>query len=388
MIFWIIIATMLLGDVLWGVLTFRRVRRPWLRVAAAAWAVLQLLTMMVLFGSRGGLADIAELVWRPVWSAVFVWHLIFLPLWLLVNLARGLMALARAISRMERKAEPARDGGMSRREFIGVAAAYTPPMLSVGAGILAEGQLDDFRIRKIEVPLADLPEALDGLSIAHVTDVHVGRFTRGKVLERIVEETNRLNADVIALTGDLINDSLRALPPALEMVRGFRARHIVASCEGNHDLIENGKTFYREAERGGLPLLRDETTTVTIHGHRVQILGLPWVREGQGFKESIRKLVEKRDPAAWHLMLAHHPHAWEHADEIPMTLAGHTHGGQLMLSERAGAGPMMYRYWSGRYTRGKNALVVSNGTGNWFPVRINAPAEIIHIILKRGAQTA
>ena len=68
---------------------------------------------------------------------------------------------------------------------------------------------------------------------------------------------------------------------------------------------------------------------------------------------------------------------------IPLTLAGHTHGGQLMLSERFGAGPMMFKYWSGLYRRNNSALVVSNGVGNWFPLRNNAPAEIVHITLRR-----
>ena len=68
---------------------------------------------------------------------------------------------------------------------------------------------------------------------------------------------------------------------------------------------------------------------------------------------------------------------------IPLTLSGHTHGGQLMLNERLGAGPVMFRYWSGLYRKGASRLVVSNGVGNWFPLRTQAPAEIIHLTLRR-----
>ena len=75
---------------------------------------------------------------------------------------------------------------------------------------------------------------------------------------------------------------------------------------------------------------------------------------------------------------------------MPLTLAGHTHGGQLMLPGGIGPGPLMYRYWSGLYrqptpTGGAAACVVSNGVGNWFPLRMNAPAEIVHLTLRRAA---
>lgn len=102
-------------------------------------------------------------------------------------------------------------------------------------------------------------------------------------------------------------------------------------------------------------------------------------------RDSAAALLARRDPGAWPLLLAHHPHAWDFAGDIPLTLSGHTHGGQLMLTGRVGGGPLFYRYWSGLYTRPSGALVVSNGVGNWFPVRVQAPAEILHLTLRRAA---
>ena len=171
---------------------------------------------------------------------------------------------------------------------------------------------------------------------------------------------------------------------------------MVVTCEGNHDLIENPREFYRQAEKGGLPLLRKETATVDVRGQKLQVLGFPWMTSrgidpaaaAARMRASAQALLEKRDPKAWHLALAHHPHLWEHLAGVPLTLAGHTHGGQLMLNEEQGAGPWMFKWWSGQYRlagRPNDALIVSNGTGNWFPVRIQAPAEIIHITLRRGA---
>ena len=131
-------------------------------------------------------------------------------------------------------------------------------------------------------------------------------------------------------------------------------------------------------------MLRGDSATTMIRGQRVQLLGLPWNHSVAGMRDSAAALLARRDPGAWPLLLAHHPHAWDFADEIPLTLSGHTHGGQLMLTGRLGAGSLFYRYWSGLYSRPSGALVVSNGVGNWFPVRIQAPAEILHLTLRRA----
>ena len=75
------------------------------------------------------------------------------------------------------------------------------------------------------------------------------------------------------------------------------------------------------------------------------------------------------------------------ASGVPLTVSGHTHGGQLMLTDDFGFGPLMYRYWSGLYRKPEEngaALVVSNGVGNWFPVRTRAPAEIIALTLRQA----
>jgi len=69
---------------------------------------------------------------------------------------------------------------------------------------------------------------------------------------------------------------------------------------------------------------------------------------------------------------------------LPLTLSGHTHGGQWMLTEKTGIGPVMFRYWSGGYSRASSQLVVLNGVGNVYPLRINAPAEIVHLTLHRA----
>jgi hypothetical protein len=281
-------------------------------------------------------------------------------------------------------------GALSRREFLGMAAALAPPIFTLGLTGVAMMQLDRFRVRRFVLPIPELPRDLDGLTIAHVSDIHVGRFTSGRVLREMVDATNDLRADLVLLTGDLINDALADLSEGLALVKSLDPRHGLWMIEGNHDLIENGAEFERRVRESGVPFLLDESAMLTIRGVDVQILGLRWTRahtkkRDRFISEHVRELLKQRRQDAFPILLAHHPHAFDAAAEagVPLTLSGHTHGGQLMLNERLGFGPAMFRYWSGLYTRGGSRLVVSNGVGNWFPIRTHAPAEIIHITLRK-----
>jgi predicted MPP superfamily phosphohydrolase len=230
------------------------------------------------------------------------------------------------------------------------------------------------------------------MTITQVSDMHVGRFTSGRVLREMVGEVNELRSDLVLVTGDLINNALSDLEEGLDLVRAMQARFGLFMIEGNHDLIEDGPEFERRVKASGVPFLLDESIVIPVRGVPLQLLGLRWTRataqpRDQAIALAVANLARDRRPDAFPILLAHHPHAFDHAAEIhlPLTLAGHTHGGQLMLNERCGFGPAMFRYWSGLYTRGESKLVVSNGVGNWFPLRANAPAEIIHLTLRREA---
>jgi predicted MPP superfamily phosphohydrolase len=255
--------------------------------------------------------------------------------------------------------------------------------------MIAMRQLDRFRVRRFILPIAGLPSDLHGLTIAQVSDMHVGRFTSGRVLLEMVRVVNEFRADLILLTGDLINDALADLDHGLELARSMEGRSGIYLIEGNHDLIEDGAEFERRVKQSGIPFLLDESAIVTIRGAPVQLLGLSWTRAWENrdaaIAASVRRLMSQRQPESFPILLAHHPHAFDAAAEasLPLTLSGHTHGGQLMLNEQCGFGPALFRYWSGLYSRGASRLIVSNGVGNWFPLRVRAPAELVHLTLVR-----
>jgi hypothetical protein len=206
----------------------------------------------------------------------------------------------------------------------------------------------------------------------------------------MVKVVNELRADLILLTGDLINDALEDLSHGIDLVRSMEASFGVYLIEGNHDLIENAAEFEGRVRASGIPFLLDESTVISVRGAPVQLFGLSWTRASanrdQAIAASVRHLLGEREVEAFPIFMAHHPHAFDAAAEasMPLTLSGHTHGGQLMWNERSGFGPALFRYWSGLYRRGESKLIVSNGVGNWFPLRINAPAEIVHLTLVRS----
>jgi hypothetical protein len=281
----------------------------------------------------------------------------------------------------------------TRRQILRAAVAIVPPVACAYALGVSAYESGQFRVRRFVLNFPDLPAALDGVTIANVSDVHIGHFIYGRVLRDISDATNALNADVVVVTGDLIDHSLDDLPAGIDLLRSFRPRHGLFVCEGNHDLFGGRQPFERALLNAGIPLLLNDASTVTVGAARLQFIGARWGlptagRRVHAVDENVSAALAHRRADAFPILLAHHPHAFYSAiaHQVPLTLAGHTHGGQLMLTPNLGPGPMMYDFWSGLYEKPNGSkLVVSNGVGNWFPLRINAPAEIVHLTLRRGA---
>src|SRR5437016_2031174 len=391
----VLIGTMVALDILWWATSARVAKPPFARIAVAIFALAQLAGLSWLLTQRFAHADSTALFLKFAMAAVFIWHMILLPLLLLLTVALlpilAMLALIRSARRL-RICNPATadaSGAGSRRQFLGVALAAAPPLFNLSLATIAMRELDRYRVRRFVLPIVGLPRDLHGLTIAQISDMHVGRFTSGRILRDVVRVVNELGADLILLTGDLINDALVDLDHGLDLVRSMQADHGVYLIEGNHDLIENGPEFERRMKDSGIPFLLDESVVITVRGTALQLLGLSWTRARENrdvaIAAAVRQLLNQRQPESFPILLAHHPHAFDAAAaaSVPLTLAGHTHGGQLMLNEQCGFGPALFRYWSGLYSKDASKLVVSNGVGNWFPLRVRAPAELLHLTLLR-----
>lgn len=321
-------------------------------------------------------------------TATYVWFLLVLP-WgaLLTAAALILRGKARPATPRGPDADAPPASQPTRRALLAAGLSALPPLTAAAGVAIAIPRLTTFRIRRLDVALAALPRALDGLTIAHLSDTHVGRLVDERLLRCVADATNALRPDLVLFTGDLIDFSLAYLPAGIDLLRRVEPRHGRYVVEGNHDLFDDRQAFTDRMHSANVGLLLNEAATLDARGVPVQILGVRWAGRVRGSTlrgDPLGETLARRDAAAFGILLAHHPHDFDRAAAagVPLTLAGHTHGGQLMLSDALGAGPALFRYWSGLYRRGSAALVVSNGVGNWFPLRINAPAEIIHITLR------
>jgi predicted MPP superfamily phosphohydrolase len=397
----LIIALMIVLDVAWWVAAMRLARRTLWRVLVSVFMVGQMAGLLSFVGGRWWHVDWLRQTPKAVFAAVVIWHffglIVLLPIAILSASAWMVRGLRRALGvRTDPPAvTPVAEHGLTRREFLGAGAALAPPLFTIGLTGVALAQLNNFRVLRFTLSIPTLPRALDGTTIAHVSDIHVGRLTQGRVLREMINTTNALRADLVLLTGDLINDALSDLSEGIALVKAMEARYGLWMIEGNHDLIENGAEFERRVKASGVPFLLNESGVSQVRGYPVQLFGVRWMRGDNQRRDRITAgwlgdLMKQRQPDAFPILLAHHPHAFDAAvaAELPLTLSGHTHGGQLMLDSQRGFGPAMFRYWSGLYTRGQSQMIVSNGVGNWFPIRINAPAEIIHLTLRSGKATA
>ena len=369
--FWIIIGSMLAANVGWWVWARRRLRqRRGLRIAVGVFLAVPVLFLVGMMLVPDFARRMHQFVPMPVVALAYLWNLLILPLALIFI---GAAAALRLLPCRSRETSPDRT---SRRLFLGSVAAVAPPLLASGGVAFGLQRINDFRLRRFEIKVPSLPAALDGLTIAHVSDLHTGKFTTPESVERIVDEVNGLRADLVLFTGDLIDLSMADLPLALEILGRLEPQSRLFLCEGNHDLIDDGRAFRRGVREAGFRLLLNEGAVVEVRGERVQVLGVKWARGEERRSREMGKVRALVQPDCFPILLAHHPHCFDDAGEIPLTLAGHTHGGLLMINDQVGPGPLLYKYWSGLYEQGGRSIVVSNGVGNWFPLRTSAPAEI------------
>ena len=394
------------GDLVWWRIANARVRRlRWGRFwqsALALWMGWLLLYLIYNCVAPGEVRRSDSPVPVPLHAAMFIWHLFILPMLLIFEFAEsmglGIWTLLRWIYRsVQARRKPTTPPAisyapahtLSRRQLIGGAAMALPPLITAGLVGRAMQQLHSpLRIRRMDLRLPQLPPHLDGMTITHLTDLHVGKFTGPRALRSLVEQVNGLRSDFIAVTGDLIDVALSDLPLATDYLNRLDPRHGMLVCEGNHDLFENRAEFESRTRAAGLPLLVDEARTINFRGYPIQFLGTRWDEGGdQAISQTFQTVQQLLTPETFPILLAHHPHAFDEAAGvgIPLTLSGHTHGGQLMITDNIGGGPLFFRYWSGLYRKNRSSLVVSNGVGAWFPLRINAPAEIVHLTLHPSA---
>lgn len=245
----------------------------------------------------------------------------------------------------------------------------------------------------------DLPRAFAGLRITHLSDLHIGELIPPQRLAAIIDAANARGGDLIAVTGDFVDLKLNVLDEVVAQLGRLQAPLGVFMVPGNHDYLTDGPRLVRRFQAAGLDMLINEHRVIEHRGARLVVGGIDYSHHAHRLARFTRRAFDaapRHDADTMRLLLTHHPDAFDPArDEhgVRLTLAGHTHGGQVVLAQgprvgRLSLGAMSFRYAHGLYSRDDHHLHVTSGIGAWFPWRYRCPAEIVALTLHRPIRAA
>lgn len=254
-------------------------------------------------------------------------------------------------------------------------------------------------LKHITFTSPDLPPYFDGYRLVQITDFHLGSFPPGNdFVQKVVDATNNEEPDMILFTGDLVNNQASEVEPYLETLGQLHASDGIYSIWGNHDYCEYGnnhsigalkrnrRMLYGYQERLGWHQLMNEHHVVSHGMASVAVIGVE--NPGQPpftNRSNLKKAMKGLNPDMFKILLSHDPHHWRRevvGKKIQLTLAGHTHAGQLKIGKWTPA-RMAFKEWGGAYRIGEQMLYVSSGIGGSFPFRLGAWPELTVITLKR-----
>jgi hypothetical protein len=284
----------------------------------------------------------------------------------------------------------------SRRYFFKTATALAGagPFLGAVYGFTAERL--HYQVRRVEIPIPNLPARLGGMKIVQISDIHLSSYMPRMQVRRAVEMANDLGADLALVTGDFITSANDPIADCIEEVQQLRAPLGVWGCNGNHEIYAGAEdTAQFLFAQAGMKLLRQENAQLDFKGAQFNLIGVDYQREratgGRRVQllQHVEPLVRRDIP---NILLSHNPNAFNRAAElgIELTLAGHTHGGQIqveILDHRLSPARFITDYVAGLYQRPMFApapnersssagSVFETSHGSLFPNRSSALASV------------
>ncbi|SDM87955.1 hypothetical protein SAMN05444050_0083 [Afipia sp. GAS231] len=283
-------------------------------------------------------------------------------------------------------------GALIHGRFVGAPDGVRYGMAGLAAVAAAIGVQQAMRVpplRDVEVGIPGLPRQFDGYTILQLTDLHISRLFPASWARAVVERSNKLGVDLIAITGDLIDGTLDARRADIEPLRDLRATDGVYVISGNHEYIFGYSTWMAHFAALGLLSLENRLVVLERDGGRLVIAGMTDQasrRRGHPVRD-LAAVLEGAPRGAPVVLLDHQPSDARHAAKsgVALQLSGHTHGGLIWgldrLAARANAG-----FVSGRYDVDGMTLYVNNGTALWpgFALRLGRPSELTRITLRQA----
>ena len=296
---------------------------------------------------------------------------------------------------------------LSRSQFISRLALGlgAVPLLALLWGMV-KGKTD-YRVRRVVLRYPNLPAAFDGFKILQISDLHTGSFNGNpEPMRRAVGIINAQQADLIVMTGDLVNDRATEVEPHIEALAGIKSELPIFSILGNHDYgdyvqwpsaeakRENLQRLARNHARIGWRLLLDEAHTIRRGPDELAVLGVQNWSSHPNFPKhgNLPQAHAASGHAPFKLLLSHDPSHWQAQvldyKDIDLTLSGHTHGMQFGVNlPNLKWSPVQYSYpqWAGIYEQGHQRLYVNVGLGYLgFPGRVGFLPEITLLELRRA----
>lgn len=305
----------------------------------------------------------------------------------LIYVAHRLIKGYRAADNLESQERSFSTLPMTRREFLhGTLAAA--PLLAFGIGTkgIYEAQTD-MTVQSYSLVMPHFPPNLNGFKIGQVSDTHLGPYFDLARLDMVIKLLAKENPDLVVITGDFADD-LNLLKPAIDRFNNLQPSipYGIYFCYGNHDYFRNIDLVRSELHKSRIIALENESALIIPGQQPFYLMGVdyPWSDDSHnGINVSASKrqqcfmAASQNVPLdAFKVLIAHHPDCLidGFAAHIPLTLAGHTHGGQVVI----GGKPLLttYVYMRGLYQENGNYGYVSSGAGQWFPFRLGCPPEI------------
>ena len=277
---------------------------------------------------------------------------------------------------------------LHRRQFL-KRTAFT--VSAVGLGCLGYGYAvnDHVEVSRVEVKLADLDSAFAGLTVAQLSDLHLGVYTSADYLRRCVEIVNSLQPDLVALTGDYTYISRKYVEPVADVLSELKPRIGSYAVLGNHDYYQGAGQVVRALRRAKLNVLVDAYDRLDWRGGRLGLFGVDDLYYGD---TNERRLLNQAPPDEPRLLLAHNPdfigRFIEKKLRVDLMMSGHTHGGQIRFP-LVGA-PHIDSMFGQRFARGLNRweqiqIYTTRGIGMvGLPVRFACPPEIVLYTLRQA----
>ncbi len=261
-------------------------------------------------------------------------------------------------------------------------AALAAPAVVLGAAYI---QREKLVYREVDVRVPGLPKDLEGLRIVQVSDLHLSPLVSERLVARAVDMANESRAHLAVMTGDLISVAGDPLDACLRQVARLRAEGGIFACMGNHEEYALATDHCAlEGAKLGIRFLRGEAVRLPFGSSKLNLAGVDYQSRMRKYLVGAERLIE---PGMPNILLSHNPDVFPvaAAQGFDLTLAGHTHGGQInfeILHRNLNIVQLMTPYVYGLYEQGGKSIYVTRGVGTiGVPIRLGAPPEVALIRL-------